>query len=418
MGKGNREKQRMNRALKRREQSTAKPLQNDNKTKDPFTGFGDKNYKLQSRQKKCALKKYIHDHKLHQSNIGLTLYRPENRLPVIVISTLLQMNSNEGSAVTKICPSDHGLNLDKRCARGLGLEPDESFEVRWGDIDGDLILMMFRNVFTPLEARAADLFKQEHATHSKGWNRGCEADLISRENTARRQVNNPDMILKTSGINQNNTLVSVGPGGIGKTTGVKICYDTGERVVSLPLCSFISRMKWTPSGDGGHNYEKFLKRSDIAASKYFAKIKSVYMDHCLAFMGNEYLDCLDSIEASLWMNTNIIDDVDSIMSIHHDPSTPTPALAAGTTNYEFDQEKEEWILMNNGGRLFIVEGLFWIDYRPTDVAIFDGNSPHGVSHMRPRGIQKCGPRKYLRFSMILFSIFRRTKMRKHGYNRK
>eukprot|EP00986_Skeletonema_menzelii_P005960 scaffold2238_cov145-Skeletonema_menzelii.AAC.5 len=53
--------------------------------------------------------------------------------------------------------------------------------------------------------------------------------------------------------------------------------------------------------------------------------------------------------------------------------------------------------MNNGGRLFIVEGLFWIDYRPTDVAIFDGNSPHGVSHMRPRGIQKCGPRKYLRF---------------------
>eukprot|EP00986_Skeletonema_menzelii_P005961 scaffold2238_cov145-Skeletonema_menzelii.AAC.6 len=57
-------------------------------------------------------------------------------------------------------------------------------------------------------------------------------------------------------------------------------------------------------------------RSDIAASKYFAKIKSVYMDHCLAFMGNEYLDYLDSIEASLWMNTNIIDDVDSIMSIH------------------------------------------------------------------------------------------------------
>lgn len=38
---------------------------------------------------------------------------------------------------------------------------------------------------------------------------------------------------------------------------------------------------------------------------------------------------------------------------------------------------------NNGGRLFLAEGLFWIDFNPTDIALFDGNVPHGVTYMRP-----------------------------------
>ena len=48
----------------------------------------------------------------------------------------------------------------------MGLEPGESFEVRWNGIDSDLNVMMSRDVFTPREARAADLFKQEHTIHN------------------------------------------------------------------------------------------------------------------------------------------------------------------------------------------------------------------------------------------------------------
>ena len=419
MGKSNRAKSRKNRALKR--QSQTKPLRYYDVTEDPFSDFGDENYKELSEMRNCVFKNYVHGKNLHRSTYGLALVRPENSLPVIVISSELKMDATVGTDVTKICPSDKGLNLDKRCAAFLGLKPDESFEVRWDGIDGDLIVMMFRNVFTPREAQAAGLFKQEHVLHSKGWNRGCEADLIPRENTTRRQINNPDMILGTSGINPDNSLVSVGPGGIGRTTGIRVHYHNGKRAPGIPFSSFLNRFKWvrTGTGDDGHKYDQFLRRSEnIAAAKYFEKLKAIYMRHCLAFMGEKYKNCLNEVEASLLMNTNIIDDVDSTMAIHKDPTTPTPALAAGPSNYVFDEVKEEWTLSHNGGRLYIAEGLFWIDYCPTDVALFDGNVPHGVSRLRPRGVDKSQSVVYERFSIILFSKFRRTGgMRKHGHFR-
>lgn len=53
------------------------------------------------------------------------------------------------------------------------------------------------------------------------------------------------------------------------------------------------------------------------------------------------------------MNTNIIDDKDSVMGKHKDPTTtPTPALVTGPGDYIFDEEKGEWTLSYNGGRLY------------------------------------------------------------------
>ena len=151
MGKNNYARSRKNRKLKR--QSQTKPLRYYDVTKDPFAKFGDKNYQQLSNERNRVFKNYVHGNNLHQSKHGLTLVRPKNRLPVIVISSDLQMNATVGTDVTKICPSDKGLNLDKQCAASLDLEPHESFEVRWDGIGGDLIVMMFRDVFTPREAR-------------------------------------------------------------------------------------------------------------------------------------------------------------------------------------------------------------------------------------------------------------------------
>jgi hypothetical protein len=79
-------------------------------------------------------------------------------------------------------------------------------------------------------------------------------------------------------------------------------------------------------------------------------------------------------------------------------------------------EDGEWILKQNGGRLFLAESVFCLDYRPTDVVAFDGNIPHGVTRMKPID-PKDVPKEYKRFSMILFSVCKRTRMRSHGYNR-
>ncbi len=213
MGRGqrNRKKQHDNRAAARRGKF---PLQQQVKTSSdqPTVALDDKAYKQLEQSKREALKEYIHSNNLHTSKHGLSLIRLEGRLPVIAICSSLRIPRNKAKDMTKICPSEAGLNLHHRSAIGLGLEPDESFEVRWDDADGQLIAMMKRNVFTPSEATACSIFEKEHVSKSKGWNRGCEADVLSRENTTRRQLKDKKITIGAIGINENNKLLKVGPG--------------------------------------------------------------------------------------------------------------------------------------------------------------------------------------------------------------
>jgi len=155
--------------------------------KGAFSNFDDKVYRKLEASKKDAFQTYIRSNRLNVSTNGLSLHRPDDGgLPIIYIDTALQMDKDLGEEVTKICPPDKGLNLHHRSSEGLGLLPDESFEVRWSD--GTLIAIMQRNVFTPDEAKASDIFQRHHEQHSLGWNRGCQADSIPRENEMAYQL--------------------------------------------------------------------------------------------------------------------------------------------------------------------------------------------------------------------------------------
>ena len=68
-----------------------------------------------------------------------------------------------------------------------------------------------------------------------------------------------------------------------------------------------------------------------------------------------------------------------------------------------------------GGRLFFADGLVDISYGPTDVVLLDGNIPHGITNLRDLPGQGTTTRPELRrFSVILFSDFKREGMKKHG----
>jgi len=97
-------------------------------------------------------------------------------------------------------------------------------------------------------------------------------------------------------------------------------------------------------------------------------MKTTYLELCTYFMGGDVINEIsDDIVKTIRLNTNIIDDKESTMGIHHDIPTPTPAMATGSTNYRF--EDGEWTLKQ-------------------------------------------------RFSIIMFSVYKRTAMKSHGYNRK
>jgi hypothetical protein len=424
-GKRNRLRQRENRAKRVRESMPLR-LHDDVDEKGIFAEFGDNNYKAQEHEHKKTFNDYINRNKLNSTQAGLTLHRPTNRLPVIVISSSLQQDRKEAAKMTGICPSDRGLNLDQRSAVGLGLDPTDSYEVRWDGVDGALIALVLRDVFSPEEAAAVRLFEEEHKKHSKGWSRGCEADLISRENRTRMQLKR-NRLVDSSGINHECKLTKIGPGGKGKTTKVKMSYKNPDgKEINLPFNSFLDRMKWTPRGaKDGHKYQQFLDKSDSSATHYFQTLKDRYLQNCLLFMDEKYIHSINEIESEILMNTNVIDDYESVMAIHHDVATPTPALVAGSSNFQYSNGG--WQRKNNGGRLFLAEGLFWIDFNPTDIALFDGNVPHGVTYMRPlkcHGDQKLETEirvdglseheRYNRFTIVLFSTFGRTKKKMHG----
>lgn len=132
---------------------------------------------------------------------------------------------------------------------------------------------------------------------------------------------------------------------------------------------------------------------------------------------DEFNSNLDDVMWQIHLNTNVIDDDNSKMAIHHDPSTPTPALACGSTNFLYRDDLDRWIPKNRGGRLFLVEGILSLEYSPRDVCLFDGNILHGLTKMKPL----CGgdaSARFHRFSIILFSRYKRSqRMLTHGWNR-
>ena len=106
-----------------------------------------------------------------------------------------------------------------------------------------------------------------------------------------------------------------------------------------------------------------------------------------------------------------VDEGKSKCGIHHDPPCPLPALIAGPTVYK-QEEGGRWSKKFNGGRLFLADGLFSLEYGPRDVIVFSGNFPHGITNMRQRNESQTEEMK--RFSSILFSRFAREDMKKHG----
>ena len=111
-----------------------------------------------------------------------------------------------------------------------------------------------------------------------------------------------------------------------------------------------------------------------------------------------------------------VDEGRSKCGIHHDPPSPLFALVAGPTVHKRDAQTGKWQREHNGGRLFLADGVFSLEYGPRDVVVFSGNWPHGITNIKQKGTE-VRTTEMTRFSCMLFSRFFRRKMKHHGnYN--
>ena len=98
------------------------------------------------------------------------------------------------------------------------------------------------------------------------------------------------------------------------------------------------------------------------------------------------------------------------IAIHRDPPTVSPAGIFGRGNYDGQLRR-----CMNGGDLVIVDGMIRIDRSPLDFVLMDGNFCHAVTNIRKMGKLDEDKEEVLsRFSLILFSSYKRSYMRAPG----
>jgi hypothetical protein len=92
------------------------------------------------------------------------------------------------------------------------------------------------------------------------------------------------------------------------------------------------------------------------------------------------------------------------IGVHRDPMALCPACIFGHTTYTL--ENNTWSNDNKGGILYILDGLFALDYGPCDIVIMDGNIAHGVTQVQRDNVKRAPTE---RFSAILFCTWNRRK---------
>ncbi|KAL9180206.1 hypothetical protein ACHAXT_008176 [Thalassiosira profunda] len=343
---------------------------------------------------------------------GLTVVRPDGRLPVVVVDRSCRMPPEVVASVLKTTFSEKGSCLFRRNSQSLGLA-NSSFELREGDVDGPILAIVLRDVFSMQEARATYAIYDGHKVKSVGWMKGCEADPRPTSSTMAASLETHAM--DGAGLRSTNVKEVLHIGSTAKNkaaAGCRIKYKNPDgEIKDRPFSSHINRHTWATSGKNTL-LNNVAQDSLPLVRGYISKLESEYMKHITPYMLSrgwplEEID-LEGIRASIEMSTLEVTAAKNI-AIHRDPPTPTFAAVSGHGMSEVVDNK--FVRSHKGGNLFLADGMFRLDYSGRDLVLLDGNVAHGVSDIR-RGQNGSG--EPARFSMITFSRWMREAMKMPG----
>lgn len=72
----------------------------------------------------------------------------------------------------------------------------------------------------------------------------------------------------------------------------------------------------------------------------------------------------------------------SRMCMHYDSKSPLPTMLSGSTNYSYDADTGKITKIQNGGLLFIADGLVPLPYTHRDIVLLNPDVFHGVSTLQ------------------------------------
>ena len=109
----------------------------------------------------------------------------------------------------------------------------------------------------------------------------------------------------------------------------------------------------------------------------------------------------------------LLNEGTSKMCMHFDSKSPLPTMLAGSTNYKYDAITNKITKKQNGGHLFIANGLLPIPYTHRDIVFCNPDVFHGVSTLQglPGTMNKV---ERTRFSCVM--AWRYEKQQKESWN--
>lgn len=350
---------------------------------------------------------------------GLYTVRPANgNLPVVVMAEERLMTAAEESAIIKTVFSNKQLNMLHICnSKKLGLD-NESFEIRLGNKSGRIIAIVLRDALTLSESLQSLLLSQCHDSESSWWTNGCEADVRPTGESVIRNLKDPK-IMHSSGLNRSNVvkIKHTGPlhdDGSGRPIFV---YEnkTGE-TITRPFCAALNRHKWACNGK--RSIESAAERVEPGQQlSLLSKVKQLYQSNIQLYLSSKgfnndmVMDCLSSLDESMTLSTLRLSSRNQL-AVHRDPPTPMPACSFGMTIHTYNVRSKCWDRTGKGGQLYLMNGLFNLEYSPRDVVLWDGNMAHGVSTI----VRRQSKDEHFRFSALLFSNWRRERGMKRPGN--
>eukprot|EP00956_Cyclotella_meneghiniana_P007100 scaffold9650_cov50-Cyclotella_meneghiniana.AAC.5 len=342
---------------------------------------------------KTSLKTYIRDqtHLSKDLNFGITVQTVADKPSVcVVIDSTRKMDDAEVKKCIKANFKESEISLCDASSLGI----TGSFQVRLDSVDGPLIAIVFRDLFTSEEVSGSLHMQDLHESCERVWNKGCEADVHPTSSTIWPQFKS-QVCMKSAGFTSNNVKEIVGIESSSKTgtgSSVVVKYQNSKgAIVNWRLSSALNRLT--------HD----LTRCDSTESKLLVKkMSKIYSEVCPLWAKSrgatstdlKHLDSALQQSSNLKISTMVLSNQHSI-GVHRDPRSNLPAAICGHYSTTVEHEKVK------GGRLFLMEYLFDLSYKSGDLVFMDGNIAHGVTTVANSEVK--------RFSMIMFSTFNRQK---------
>jgi len=385
-----------------------------NKSTDRFNGYCN-SLITKAESSGLLLKEYGIDIDVSPSPIGRVAY--------VTILDCCRIPDYDGQESKRLSFRQKGIIqrlLSTRNLRSWGLQ--DCTEITFTDEQEVVLCVWCPYALTFEESLAFDILEVDSIKHPNYWKKGCEASVFPDPYQLLSDLKCPKS-MKSNGFNKPGTIndygneigtveefTSIGPDTkTGHTNSIKYrSSDSGKETDSHPFSMTLPRKVYTCSTNPSTNLNKLMDDKPHLRSLY-NKLMEIYKDKLPKFLRSrncpqEHLE--NEVSRTIAPNEMFLAanrlTAKHNMGQHTDPPVPSPALAAGSTNFVPDYEKRTWSRKQKGGNLYLADSMICLDYHPQDVVLFDGNMLHGVTAIGGEANNSLS-----RFSIVLFSRHRK-----------